>query len=483
MFVEYFGYVYIDYWEYLVMFFYLVVLYLFFARRKNMRIRTQPEYRYFILGLFAKVFGGIFFSLIYYYYYHGGDTTAYFYSSVAMVNLLEKAPLDFFRVWLGENTEAARSVFTVETGKPYLYLYLDDRQFMVVRLLAPFTFVCIKSYLITTVVFASISYAGIWKCYQTFYRYYPRLHKELAIAVLLMPSCVVWGSSILKDTITFSAFCWFIHALDNVWFRKVEQVSSIVAIVISTLLMVWIKPYIFMVLFPVSMLWISYARVARIRNAAIKYLVLPVAAVALVLTMFVVLTALGDQFGKFSLNSALDGIVTTQNDLRHNVEYGTNSFDVGDLQPTWSSVISKFPVATSAALFRPFITECNNFVMVLSGLENLFILAVFVRMVLKTRIVFFFSAIIGNPLVLVCFVFALLYGFFTGISTPIYGALVRFKIPLLPLFMSGMYIVLFLVRERQRLRGLGQTFRFENYRDGDPYIPRDKTGIPQWHMR
>ena len=302
---EYYGWVYIEYWEYLVMFFYLVVMYLYFARQKNIRIKEHPEYRWFIPGFFAKVFGGIFFSLIYFYYYHGGDTTAYFFSSVSLVKLLGVSPSDFLHVWLGDNTVEARSVFTMETGKPYLYLFLDDRQYMVVRLITPFTFISMNSYLITTVMFASVSYAGVWKCYQTFYRYYPRLHKQLAIAVLMMPSAVVWGSSILKDTITFSAFCWFIHALDNLWFRKVEQVSSIIALVICTLLMVWIKPYIFMVLLVVTGIWISYSRVARIRNAAIKYLILPVGAVGLSAGMLAVLNSLGDQFGKFSLSSAL----------------------------------------------------------------------------------------------------------------------------------------------------------------------------------
>lgn len=475
---EYYGWVYIEYWEYLVMFFYLVVLYLVFARQKNMKIKANPEYRWFITGLFAKVFGGIFFSLIYFYYYHGGDTTAYFFSSVSLVKLLEVSPTDFFHVWLGDNTVEARSVFTMETGKPYMYLYLDDRQYMVVRLITPFTFICMNSYLITTVIFASVSYAGVWKCYRTFYRYYPRLHKQLAIAVLMMPSAVVWGSSILKDTITFSAFCWFIHALDNLWFRKVEQVSSIVAIIITTLLMVWIKPYIFMVLLVVSMIWLSYSRVARIKNAAIKYLILPVGAVSLFIGMIAVLNSLGDQFGKFSLGNALDEIVATQNDLAHNTEYGSNSFDVGEMEPTWPGVLSKFPVATSAALFRPLLTECKNFVMVLSGLENLFILVLFFRMFWKTRIVFFISAVIGNPLLLVCFTFTLLYGFVTGITTPNFGALVRFKIPLLPMFVGGMYIVMFLLEERRRLRGRGITFRFEDYRNGDPHVERDASGWP-----
>jgi hypothetical protein len=116
--------------------------------------------------------------------------------------------------------------------------------------------------------------------------------------------------------------------------------------------------------------------------------------------------------------------------------------------------------------------------MVLSGLENLFILALFLRMLIKTRIVFFLSSLTGNPLILTCFVFTLLYGFVTGITTPNFGALVRFKIPLLPLFIAGMYIVIFLADERVRLRSQGRSFRFQDYRNGDPYVKRGKDGLP-----
>jgi hypothetical protein len=114
----------------------------------------------------------------------------------------------------------------------------------------------------------------------------------------------------------------------------------------------------------------------------------------------------------------------------------------------------------------------------LSGLENLFILILFIRMLVKTRVIFLISAISGNPLLLVCFTFALLYGFFTGVTTPNFGALVRFKIPLLPLFVGGMYIANFLVEERIRLRNKGITFRFEHYRNGDPHVARTATGVP-----
>lgn len=468
MYVEYYGMVYLEYWEYVVSFVYIAVLYLYFARQKNVRIKTNPEYRYFLWGLFAKILGGIAFSLIYWYYYGGGDTTAYFYSSVAMSNLFFKAPMDMLKVLFGPTDLEHLSYFSLDTGKPYNYVYYDTRAFMVIRLITPLTILCFNSYLVTTVVLASLSFVGVWKCFQMFYGYYPRLHRELAIAVLFMPSSLLWGSCILKDTFTFSAFCWFIYAVDRLFLKKRDQVASGIAIWLCSMIIIAIKPYIFMVMFPLAILWSSYARISRIRNALVKYLFLPLAMVVLAVGVVVVLDLMGDRFGKFSLDNALESIIIAQKDLTQADAYGSNYFDVGPMEATWPSVLSKFHIAVFATLFRPFILECKNFVMALAGIENAFLLFIFFRMLWRSRIVGFLTALIKNPLVLVCFAFAVFYGFITGISTPNFGALVRFRIPLLPLFVSGIYIVDYLMLQRRKTRALGLNFRYDDYRSGDP---------------
>jgi hypothetical protein len=245
-----YGFVDIYYWEYLVLLLYVVVLYLFFSRRKKLKVKDHPEYKYFVVGMFAKVIGAIVFALLYFYWFPGGDTLSYFFSSVPMVKLLQADPVAFFHVLFGENTVEARSVFTAETGRPYMYIFMDDRQFMVVRLVTIFTLLGLNSYLITTVIFSTFTFFGIWRFYQTMYRYFPRLHKELAIAILFMPNVLVWGSSIMKDSITLSAFCYVIHALDNYWFRKVDRLGSVITIMVGSILIIWIKSYIFMCLMP-----------------------------------------------------------------------------------------------------------------------------------------------------------------------------------------------------------------------------------------
>ena len=190
VYIHYHGDVDIAYWEWALAVLYVFVLFLYFARRKNLMLKVAPEYRYYLWGLMAKLMGGVFFSLIYFYYYQGGDTTAFFYSAVAMRNMAFEDPLEYLRQLFGDNTLRAWSAYTMDTRKPYQYVFLDDRTFAVIQITSVMAIFTFKSYLITTLLVASFSFYGIWLGFRTFVSYFPELTGKLAIAFLFMPSTV-----------------------------------------------------------------------------------------------------------------------------------------------------------------------------------------------------------------------------------------------------------------------------------------------------
>jgi hypothetical protein len=252
------------------------------------------------------------------------------------------------------------------------------------------------------------------------------------------------------------------------FFARRDQVSAVVALLLSSYVLLSIKPYIFMAIFPTSMVWVLYKRLAGIRNVLVKYVLLPIGFMALMIISVLVLGVLGDSLGKFSLDSALETVVISQADMKRADEYGEHYFDAGDMEANWGSVLAKLPAVLNATLFRPYLIECHNFTMAMSGLENLWLLLLFMRVLWATRLMNLPTAITKNPLVLMCVAFTVIFGFLTGISTPNFGALVRFKIPLMPMFVGSMFIILFLMRQRTIRTRQGYRFRYEDYRDGEP---------------
>ncbi|MBK8499400.1 MAG: hypothetical protein IPL52_11445 [Flavobacteriales bacterium] len=463
------GYVGIEYWEWAVGTVYLVFLYVFFARIKNVNIKRSPEYRHFIWGLWAKVFGGVAFGLIYFYYYEGGDTLMYFFSAVAMSKMATLMDFpSYLEVLFGPNDMAHLNMFNDRTGWPFAYMYYDSRAYFVIRLISPIVIATFNSYLITTIILSSISYFGVWRCYRTFVSYFPSLTNQFAIAFLYMPSVVFWGSGIMKDTFTISATCWWVHCLDELFFKRRRFVFNSLGLVASAFLLIMMKPYIFMALFPVSVAWLLYFQVSRLRSVLVKFVLVPLVVVLILGASIYVLENLGDKLDKFSLDKMITTIQVTQSDMVRVDAYGANRFDVGEIDGTMGNLLSKFPIATNAALFRPYLWEARSVVMLLSALENFWLLAFTVLLLLRTQVRYFFSALLGNPIVLMCFMFSLLFGFFIGLSTPNFGALVRFKIPLVPLFVSGLYIVGMLNKRRLLAVNSGRRFDLHAYRKGEP---------------
>jgi hypothetical protein len=197
---------------------------------------------------------------------------------------------------------------------------------------------------------------------------------------------------------------------------------------------------------------------------------------AFVFGSFYVLTKLGSNLDKFSLDKAMQTVQTTQSDMIRSEAYGDNYFDVGPIDGTIPNLISKFPVATNAALFRPYLWESRSIVVAMSGLENMFLLGLSLLILWRTRVYYFARMIVGNPLTLMCLTFTLFFAFAIGISTPNFGALVRFKIPMVPFMVSGLFIIGFLNEQRLAAKFRGRPFDLTIYQRGEPDLPATGSG-------
>ena len=63
--------------------------------------------------------------------------------------------------------------------------------------------------------------------------------------------------------------------------------------------------------------------------------------------------------------------------------YGGNSFDIGEFDASAVSMLSKAHLAISAALFRPFLWEARNPVMLMSAIENTLLLIFSIYILIK----------------------------------------------------------------------------------------------------
>jgi hypothetical protein len=83
--------------------------------------------------------------------------------------------------------------------------------------------------------------------------------------------------------------------------------------------------------------------------------------------------------------------------------------------------------------FRPYLWEVHNPVMMMAAAEALFFLLLTLYLIFR-QFKIFSHTIRSEPFLMFCLIFAIVFGFSVGLTAYNFGALVRYKIPALPMF-------------------------------------------------
>lgn len=417
---------------------YLLLIYFCASYIQHRNIKEKPLYKWYARGLMVKLGGAISVCLIYQLYYKGGDTTAYFQTASAISNLLEKNSSVFFDVMVGHNTPSNYSFFDMNTGWPVYWR--DEKALFVGRILVPLCLLGFKNFVVTAVLLAWFCYTGIWRLFLLFNEEFPALQKQLAISILFIPSAVFWGSGLLKDTITLAAVGWYTYHFYSFFIKKKYKISSVICIIISGFLLIAIKPYILFALLPGSFIWLSNERLINVKSKVLRVIAMPFFISIGIGVSFFVLSQMGDILGVYAIDKVFDKAVESNKDQKQDY-YGGNSFDIGDYDASSLSLLKKAPQAIAATLFRPYLWDAKNPVMLLSAFENTYIMLLTAFLIVRLKIVGFFSLIGKNPLLLFSVLFSLFFAFSVGIATSNFGSLVRLKIPCIPFYVSSLFVL------------------------------------------
>jgi len=412
----------------------------FASSKTKLNIKEKPYYLYYKRGLIYKLIGATLFCLIYLFYYRGGDTTNYFKGATAMYNLFWKSPSEYFFILYHINDGFAWAKFDINTGYPPVYMFRDPRTYLVMKLTSLICFISQGGFLSTTLLLALVSYRWIWQLYEIIVIRYLAIQKELSFAFLMIPSVVFWGSGIMKDTFTFSATCYSFCAVYNIFIAKKDRFKNLLYLSVAVYIILSIKSYILFALLPGLIVFTNFERIKNVGSIFTKIIVIPGIFVGLIVLLQVLLVDFSDMFGRYSSDRILEEAAIQQQDLQRDV-YGSNSFDIGEFEPTLAGVFAKFPLAVNAAVFRPYIWETGSATMLISGIENLIITVISVYFLLLLGPFKILSFIFKDPYLIFCLLFTLILGFGVGLSTSNFGALVRYKIPFMPFFVSLIFIL------------------------------------------
>ena len=425
---------------------YLVVLYLlaFWVRPAVTNQFTKP---FFIPALTLKFVGAIALGLIYQFYYGGGDTFNYYYHSKVIHAAFDHSFATGWKLLLDDGSGS--SADTAPYVAQMFWHQAGSKEYFLSRIVAFLGLFCFNNYTVISLFFATISFSGIWALYITFAKIRPHVYKQLALAVFYVPSMFFWGSGILKDTICMGALGWFFYALYRGGIQRQSLLRCILIGFVTAYLLLAIKAYILLCFLPAALLWVFNETNARIKNSTLRLVARPLFLVLGGVMAVYAATNLTKGDNEYDVDKIGERSKITSDYLyQTSLEQNGSGYSLGKLDGSIGSMVKLAPQAIGTTLFRPFIWETRNPVMLLSALEAGFFLFFTLRIFWRTGVVRTLGIIGKNPILLLCFVFSLAFSASVGITSSNFGTLVRYKIPMIPFYLGGLYMLQSLIQEK-----------------------------------
>lgn len=420
--------------------FWLFIIYSLAIIIKELRYPNDSDTfkKYFLPGLTVKLLGAFAFDAIYMYYYGGGDTLAYYQFSQGLYEAFFFRPMAAFQVLL---SNAGQSNYYIDDiTRSMQHFFLESGTFMVVKICAIFNLLTYNSFWATSLLFAFVAYLGLWAMYRVFIQVCPNMEKSMAFAVLFMPSVAFWGSGIMKDSISMACLGGLLYGLYYLCLERKKIALSLLLIPVCFHFVYDIKPYIIMAFMPAFAYWVVLYYKQKVTDLPLKVatflVMLLIGGVLFYQTRYMLADVGNNLFAKFvSMAMGFQGW--------HGMlaEQGSSGYSFGTIEFTIPGILSKFPQSVNVTLFRPYLYEVRNPVMLITAIESAIILLITLYLLVKTRIIGIFTVLNKYPFALFCLIFTLLFGFAVGFTSYNFGALARYKIPCLPFYGAFLAII------------------------------------------
>jgi len=403
--------------------------------------------KYFFPALSFKILGALALGFIYQFYYDGGDTFNYHTHGSRHIweAFMDSPEAGMKLLFLGKDQTG---IYQYSSKIPFFY---DPQSYFIIRIAAFFDLLTFSSYSGTGILFSIFSFAGAWAFFITFYRRYPALNFPIAICSLFVPSVIFWGSGILKDTVVISSLGLATYSIDVLFIQRRWRWPVLLLLLFSIFLILKVKLFILQAFIPAALCWVFYQQIVSTPSLVVRVMIFPLIIFLAVLLGYWSVVKIGEGDARYSV----DKIAKTAKITAYDIGFYTgreagSGYSLGELDGTLIGMIRKAPQAVNVTLFRPYLWEVKNPLMLLSSLEGSFLTLLFIYVLFSARSGFLMA--LNNPDILFMLIFSLILAFAVGITSYNFGTLARYKIPLMPYFTLALVLIFYSNKDRKLSR-------------------------------
>jgi hypothetical protein len=410
-------------------------------------IRGYPtaEKRIMMLSLLAHVIFTVLQITIARARFEGGDMTIYMQDGSLLARAIEVDPDRFGLYWFN-------LLFQREQDEVLPLLGAGSSTGSMVALTAALALVFRYSIYAAGLAVAIAACISKLFIYRTFREHLAAEHRNrLMIAILFVPSVVLWSSGIVKEAFALVGIgpVWFgMHLL-----LRGRWIKGPLFIALGGVLIQLVKPY---TLFPLTVAMATWFAADRTHAAQKRVGPIRVRPLYIVLAALLILGGLV-LIGQINPRYALENV---SEDLTHHQRTGSairgesyyQGVDLDDTAPlTLGSQLTHAPVALFTALFRPFLFEARNAFSAVAALETTIFTVLAGRLLFRLRPRGALRDLFSHPILIAALVFVAIFGTGVSLATKNFGSLSRYRMPLIPFYAATILVLGASVQERSKL--------------------------------
>lgn len=374
-----------------------------------------------VLIFLCKFVVGIGVYLVYSKFYNArasSDIFKYFDDGIIIHSAIYENPIDFIRMVTGIGGNAPHLYQYYDTCsfwiKPHNYGLINDN-LIVIRFNALVRLISMGNIHIHTLFMAFLSFTGLWAILKIFENHFSRIKWLLLFSVFFFPSLLFWSSGILKEGILMFAFGLLLYHFN----KLIQQINyrSFVIFVIAVILLLFSKFYILVSAIP-GLLFVLLTQ----KTKTYFWLKLALSYLLFFVLIWFTKPIMGISFTKILAQKQHDFIAYV-----NALDYVGSKIKIPEIEPQMFSIVKTIPNAWFNAFFRPTVFEVDNLMMLMAAAEN-----VLIAVILMLMLAFFNKKNLKNPWLWFSISFVLIVFALSGLTTPVLGALVRYKAPALP---------------------------------------------------
>lgn len=377
---------------------------------------------------------------IYKYYYptrSEADIFKYFDDGMVLFGALQENPADYFKMLLGIQNDTAQLTETYYRVMNHWYreyetTFYNDAH-TIIRWNALVLLFSFGNFHIHTIFMSFLSLLGCVGLFRALKQDIPRAKIGLFIACFLLPSVLLWSSAPSKEGLLICGLGIFTYQFFKLG-RGAFHFPSFLILLLAAVLIFFQKFYVLASMLPglIVALWVW-------RREKPHWLVKVLVALSVAISAVFVLEALSPEYG------LIERMTRKQHDfINHGLSTGSGSMiELMRLDGTVWTFIKSIPHALYTTLLGPTTNIKGGVLGLFTNLENILILVSLLLAILHMKK----NIKVHHGTILLCVGFVSVLFILIGWTTPVLGALVRYRIPALPFLL----ILALIVVDREKI--------------------------------